>query len=231
MKVKILDLQLSTLPTEGRPDRPPIIREYTSSTARGKLSLFLNDCPSVIPADIQQWDALVVSILPSRIFTVPYQEHLVVAIDIRPPNATDFILSHGCRDCEADNTPKWNLLPWIQIECCNEAVELILCWPPVSLVALSDEAESHQCDAGEANALRRSKDPVNGCSVAQDCLDVSEINSQGDRTGALSSAFLSELRSRSSSESLNCPSLRSRKVRLALLERPKRLPTSWRSAR
>lgn len=193
MKVKIIDLQLSTLPTEGRPDGPPIIREYTSSITHGKVLLFLNDCPSVISTNIQQWNGLVVSVLPSRILAVPYQEHLFVAIDIRPLNATDLILSHRCCYCEADNTPKRDLLPWIPFECCNEAVEVILRWPPVSLVALSDETKSRKCDAGEANAFRRSTDPMNGCGVAQDCLNISEINSQSDRTGALSSALLSEL--------------------------------------
>jgi hypothetical protein len=84
-------------------------------------------------------------------------------------------------------------LPWIRIECRDEPVELIPRWSPVSFVALSDKAESCERDASEVYVLRRNNDPVNGRGVAQDRLDVSEINSQGNGTGALSCAFLSEL--------------------------------------
>ncbi len=84
-------------------------------------------------------------------------------------------------------------MPWIRIECRDEPVELILRWSPVSFVALSDKAESCERDASEVYVLRRNNDPVNGRGVAQDRLDVSEINSQGNGTGALSCAFLSEL--------------------------------------
>ena len=53
MKVKIFNLQLSTLPTEGRPDRPPIVREYAPSIPPEELPVFLNNCPGVISTDIQ----------------------------------------------------------------------------------------------------------------------------------------------------------------------------------
>jgi hypothetical protein len=79
---------------------------------------------------------------------MPYEEHLVVAIEIRPFNATEFIQPHGRRNCELNDAAKRNLLPWIRIECRNEPIEFILGWSPVSLVALSDEAEPGERDAG-----------------------------------------------------------------------------------
>ena len=67
---------------------------------------------------------------------------------------------------KTDNAAKRNLLPRIRIERRYEPVEFILRWPPVPLVALSDKAESCECNASEIYALGRNNDSVNGRGVA-----------------------------------------------------------------
>ncbi len=85
------------------------------------------------------------------------------------------------------------MLSRIRIKCCNEPIKLNLCWTPVSLVTLSNKAESRKCNASEAYALGRNNDAVNGRSMGQNRLDVSKINSHGNRTGTLVGALFPEL--------------------------------------
>jgi len=85
------------------------------------------------------------------------------------------------------------LLSRIRIKGCNEPVKLNLRWTSVSLVTLSNEAESHKRNASEADALDRNNDAVNGRGMGQNRLDVSKIDSQGNRTRTLVGALLSEL--------------------------------------
>jgi hypothetical protein len=85
------------------------------------------------------------------------------------------------------------LLSRIRIKCCNEPVKLNLCCTSVSLVTLSYKAESRKCNASEAYALGRNNDAVNGRSMGQNRLDISKVNSQGNRTGTLEGALFPKL--------------------------------------
>jgi hypothetical protein len=52
---------------------------------------------------MQQWDALIVSIFSSWILSIPYEQHLIVVIDIRPLNSANFILTHSGRYRKTDD--------------------------------------------------------------------------------------------------------------------------------
>jgi hypothetical protein len=155
--------------------------------------LLLNDRPGVVPADIKYWDALIVSILPPRILPIPYEEHFVLAIEIWPFNSADFILTHcGC-DRETNDTTERDLLQRVPIECCDESIEFIVRWSPVSLITFSHEAQSCKCNASQIYALYRKDDSVDGCGVRQDCPYIPKIDPQRDWARTLSSAFFSKL--------------------------------------
>lgn len=91
----------------------------------------------------------------------------------------------GRGNSEANNATDWNLLSRIRIKCCNEPTKLNLCWTRVSLVTLSNEAESRKRNASEAYALGRNNDAVHARSMGQNRLDVSKINSHGNRSDTL----------------------------------------------
>jgi hypothetical protein len=135
--------------------------------------LLFDDRAGVIAADVEKWDALVVSVLATRVLAVSYQEHLVGRIEIRPCDTTYLLLAHcGCNSEPNDATQR-NLLSYIAFKGSYEPVKFILRWPPVSFDSLPDEAESPQSDSCQIDALRRKKNTVHGCSVREDRLDIS----------------------------------------------------------
>jgi len=192
VKVKVLYFQFSALSPRRSANRPCVVRKYASAMAPCETVLLVYDFPGIISTDVQQRDALIVSIFPARILAIPYEEHLVFAVEIRPLDATDFILAHGRRNREANDAAERNLLPWIRVKCCNEAVELVLRWPSVAFATLSNQAKTRECNPSEAYALRRNDDPMDGCCMGQDRLDVTEIDSKRDGTCASAGALLSD---------------------------------------
>jgi len=70
MKMKISNFQVSALPTKRRADRSAIVREDSAAQVFGSLALLLNDGESIVPTDIKERNALVVSVLAARIFTI-----------------------------------------------------------------------------------------------------------------------------------------------------------------
>ena len=117
VKVKVFYFQFSALSPKRSADRPCVVRKYASAMAPCETVLLVNDFPGIISTDVQQRDALIVSIFPARILAIPYKEHLVFAVEIRPLDATDFILAHGRRNREANDAAERNLLPWIRVKC------------------------------------------------------------------------------------------------------------------
>lgn len=70
MKMKIVDLQVSALATKGRADRSGVVREDAAASVFINLALLLNDGEGIVPTDIKERNALVVSVFASRILTV-----------------------------------------------------------------------------------------------------------------------------------------------------------------
>lgn len=72
----------------------------------------------------------------------------------------------------------------------DDAVEFVLRRTPVTLVALVDEVQPAQSDAGEVDLLHRDLDAVHGGSVHEDGGDIADVHSDGGGTGTKLGALL-----------------------------------------
>jgi hypothetical protein len=144
MKMKVLNMQVLALATEGRTDRPGIVWKNSPEAVPSMIALRLDDHACVIPADIEEGNALIVSALATRVFAIPNEEHPAVGVEIRPFDATYLFLTHCCRNREPDDAAQRDLLSRIGLECGYEPVELVLCGAEISFGSLSDEAEPSQ---------------------------------------------------------------------------------------
>jgi hypothetical protein len=74
MKVKVLDFELAALAAKRRSDTPSIVGEYSTAVSVATAPLLLDDCNGVVTSDIQQRNALVISVL-ARVLAIPDKEH------------------------------------------------------------------------------------------------------------------------------------------------------------
>jgi hypothetical protein len=146
---------------------------------------------SVMAANIEERDALIVSVFSSRILADA--QHLVLRIEICPFDPVGPFLTHRRGNGDFYNSTQRNLLSRIGLECCNEAVKPILGRAAVAFLALPNEPEPRESDAGKDDWLHKQNHSVNSRRVGQDRFDVSEVNRQSDATGALSGAFFAKL--------------------------------------
>lgn len=83
-----------------------------------------------------------VSSLPARVFAVADEKHLSDWVIILPANTRDLLLPQSGRYGETDDTTDGDNLPWVVLECCEDAIDLSRSGPTVPLVSLADEPKA-----------------------------------------------------------------------------------------
>jgi hypothetical protein len=119
----------------------------------------------VISSDIQQWDALVVSIFSARIFSIAHKQHFLVRVKITALNPTNLLLSHRRCYCESNDSSHRCLLARILIEASHKTVEFCLCRATIALIAFPNKPEPTESNTSEINRLNRNSYAMNGSSV------------------------------------------------------------------
>jgi hypothetical protein len=136
---------------------------------------------------------LVVTGLPPWILTIANEEHSRLRIKVLPLHANDFVLPHGRRNCEANNATDRNLLPLVRFKASNNSIKLVLRWTPIALITFANETEPPKCNSSEIDGLNRSRNAVNSGSVREDCFDVTQVHSDGDRAGTFGCSLFAKL--------------------------------------
>jgi len=127
----------------------------------------------------------VVAFLVPWIFAVTNDNSAKTIIDVAPEDGGDFGLTHGGRNCEADNSPNRDHLTWVAVEMRDERVEFGLGRPAVSFSALANEPETSQSDTRQFDRLFRDGDAMNRCCMGHDGVDIRKLRRHSDGTGAL----------------------------------------------
>ena len=137
-------------------------------------------------------DTVIVSLFPSRILAISYEEHSTIRVEIAPLNSRDFLLAHcGC-DREANYSAHWDLLSFVRFEPSNQTIKLILGRTAIAFVALSDESKAAERYSRQIDRLSRYDHTVHSRRVRQNCPDVSEVDSDRDRSRSLERALFAK---------------------------------------
>src|ERR1700730_14383759 len=97
MKMKVFDFQISALPAKGCAYGSAIVRKDSPAATFEKAALFFDDLKGVIATDVKKWDALVVSVLATRVLAISNKKHLIGRVEVPPCDTTYFLLAHcGC---------------------------------------------------------------------------------------------------------------------------------------
>ncbi len=154
--------------------------------------MFFNDLARVISRYVQQWDALIITLLLPRVFAISNEKHLTSGIKVTPLDARNFVLPHCRGDGKSNNPVNGDLLPIIGFETRDDEIELLLCWTTVALVPLADKAKTSESNTREIDWFDRNGHPMHGGGMREDRFDVTQIDSNGNGTGALLRALFSE---------------------------------------
>jgi len=102
-------------------------------------------------------------------------------------------LPHGSRNCETNNATDWNLLPLVRFKTRNYAIKFVLCGTSISLIAFANQTEPSKRNSSEIDGLDRGRNPVNRGGMGKDCFDVTQVHSDGDRTGTFGCSLFPKL--------------------------------------
>jgi hypothetical protein len=192
MKVKVFDHEFAALTPERCSHGFSVERKDAATAFADARSLLLDDRAGVVASDVEQRNALVIPGLPARILAISNKEHLFMRVEVRPFNSADFVLPHRGCDSKADDPSDRNLLAGICVESSDQAIQLILSRSSVTLVPFANETKTRQRNSREDNGLYREYYAVNCSRVRQNGLDISQINTKSNWTGAFARTFFSK---------------------------------------
>ncbi|KJC55868.1 hypothetical protein UP10_36220 [Bradyrhizobium sp. LTSPM299] len=98
---------------------------------------------------------MIVTFLLPRVLAISNEKHLTFRIKVTPLDAGNFVLPHCRCDSKSNDPANRNLLPNIGFETRNNSIELVLCWAPVALVALTDKAKTSESNTREIDWFDR----------------------------------------------------------------------------
>lgn len=117
-------------------------------------ALLEQDLPCIITCQVQHRDALIVAIFLPRIFAITHSDHAIANIHIISSDCADFFLAHGCGNSKSDQAANGNKPPWFFIKIFDQIIALVLCWPSVTLLWITNQVQSLECHPRKPDFLR-----------------------------------------------------------------------------
>jgi hypothetical protein len=103
----------------------------------------------VIAGYVEQRNSLIIALFLARVFAISNEKHAAGGVKIGPLNSSNFVLPHRRRNRETNNSPNWDLLPDVRVQCRNDPIEFILSGTAVTLVSFPDKTEPSKGNAGK----------------------------------------------------------------------------------
>lgn len=138
---EVFDFEVDGDAIERHAGRFAIVGKDAAAPIGPVSALFLDQSDGVIARQVDQRDALVVSVLCAWVFSILDQQGLGAWIVVIPSDPADFVLPHSRSDREPQYPAHRNRQPDVRVEIGEEPLELLFRRPAVALLALSNQSK------------------------------------------------------------------------------------------